>query len=37
MILPTVSSGDAARLFPGFKIAEVPSKKQYIRTTSQPE
>ena len=37
MILPSVSAEDATKLFPGFKSAEVPSGKSYIRTTSQPK
>jgi len=37
MILPTVSNDDAQKLFPGFKTAQVPSGKPYMRLTSQPE
>ena len=38
MIVPTVSNDDAKRLFPkGFKVAEVPSGKPYMRLTPQPE
>ena len=37
MILPNVSAEDAAKLFPGFKVATVPSGKPYIRTTAQPQ
>ena len=38
MILPTVSNDEAQRLFPkGFKVAEVPSGKPYMRLTPQPE
>jgi 1-Cys peroxiredoxin 6 len=37
MILPTVTNEDATRIFvKGFKTAEVPSKKPYIRITPQP-
>ncbi|KAL5483930.1 hypothetical protein EMCRGX_G020350 [Ephydatia muelleri] len=38
MILPTVSQEDAAKLFPkGYDLVSVPSGKQYIRLTPQPE
>ena len=38
MILPTVSNDDAQKLFPkGFKTAQVPSGKPYMRLTPQPE
>ena len=38
MILPTVSNDDAQKLFPkGFKTAQVPSGKSYMRLTPQPE
>ena len=37
MIVPSVSNDDAATLFPkGFKVADVPSGKPYIRITPQP-
>ena len=36
MILPSVSNDDAAKLFPKFQTAAVPSGKPYIRTTPQP-
>ena len=37
MILPSVSKDDAEKLFPGYKVATVPSGKEYIRTTTQPK
>ncbi|KAK6622591.1 Peroxiredoxin-6 [Polyplax serrata] len=37
MILPTIPQEDVPKLFPkGYKIVQVPSKKQYIRITPQP-
>jgi hypothetical protein len=36
MIQPTVKPEDAAQLFPGYEVVEVPSKKEYIRMTQQP-
>lgn len=37
MILPTVSKEDADKMFPGYRVENVPSGKQYIRITSQPK
>lgn len=38
MVVPSVKSEDAKSLFPkGFTVHDVPSGKQYIRTTPQPE
>lgn len=37
MILPSVSKDDADKLFPGYKVKEVPSGKQYIRIAAQPK
>lgn len=37
MILPSVTKDDAEKLFPGYKVASVPSGKEYIRTTTQPK
>jgi hypothetical protein len=36
MILPSVSAEDAPKLFPEFKVVDVPSGKKYIRVTPQP-
>ncbi|TRY74712.1 hypothetical protein TCAL_09184 [Tigriopus californicus] len=38
MVIPSVKNEEAEKLFPkGFKVHDVPSGKQYIRTTEQPE
>ena len=37
MILPSVSKDDAEKLFPGYRVENVPSGKQYIRITAQPK
>lgn len=37
MILPNVSKADADKLFPGYRVQEVPSKKEYIRIAAQPK
>jgi len=36
MILPNVSKDDAGKLFPGYRVEAVPSGKEYIRITAQP-
>ena len=36
MIIPSVSEDDAKKLFPEYKVKEVPSGKKYIRVTPQP-
>ena len=37
MVLPNVSAGDAAQLFPDHRQVDVPSGKPYIRITPQPQ
>jgi len=37
MVVPSVSADDAAKLFPDFKVHELPSGKPYLRTTPQPK
>lgn len=38
MVVPSVKTEDAGKLFPkGFTVHEVPSGKQYLRTTPMPE
>ena len=37
MILPTVSKADASTMFPGYRVEQVPSGKEYLRITSQPK
>jgi len=38
VVLPSVSNDDATKLFPkGFKAAELPSGKPYLRMTPQPD
>ena len=38
MVLPSISKEDAEKLFPkGVRVQEVPSGKQYMRFTPQPE
>lgn len=37
MVLPSVKGEEAATLFPNMRIEEVPSGKQYLRFTPQPE
>lgn len=37
MVLPTIPSAEAKQLFPDHKVHEVPSGKQYLRTTPCPK
>lgn len=37
MILPTVTKDEAAKIFPDYKVVEVPSGKEYMRIASQPK
>ena len=37
MILPNVSKEDADKLFPGYRVEDVPSGKKYIRIAAQPK
>jgi len=37
MVLPSVSKDEAAKLFPQHRIAPVPSGKEYLRFTPQPQ
>lgn len=36
MVIPSISSDQAKTLFPDHKVHDLPSKKQYLRTTPQP-
>lgn len=37
MVLPSVSAEEAKKVFPEHKVVQVPSGKEYIRTTPQPK
>ena len=37
MVVPSVKAEEAAKLFPKMVIKSVPSGKQYLRNTPQPE
>nr|UYO79716.1 peroxiredoxin 6 [Portunus pelagicus] len=37
MVLPSISPDEAKKMFPEHKVVQVPSGKEYIRTTPQPQ
>ena len=37
MVIPSISKDEAAKLFPKHEVKSVPSGKEYIRVTPQPE